>query len=102
MEGIHAKSVIQLRNIKIIKTYHVDTKFIEPVKLLLKESNSIALFFSYKKNKHINSMIFYLVRRSSAYTIVNYLESWGLQTTTSYIRPLFYEQLWQMKKSFSI
>ena len=98
MEGIHAKSVIQLRNIKIIKTYHVDTKFIEPVKLLLKESNSIALFFSYKKNKHINSMIFYLVRRSSAYTIVNYLESWGLQTTTSYIRPLFYEQLWQMKK----
>ncbi len=50
-------------------------------------------------------MIFYLVRRSSAYTIVNYLESWGLRTTThnirptaSYIRPLFYEQLWQMKK----
>ncbi len=43
-------------------------------------------------------MIFYLVRQSSAYTIVNYLESWGIETTTSYIRPLFYEQLWQMKK----
>ena len=43
-------------------------------------------------------MIFYLVRQSSAYTIINYLESWGLKTTASYIRPLFYEQLWQMTK----
>lgn len=43
-------------------------------------------------------MIFYLVRQSYAYTIINYLESWGIKTTASYIRPLFYEQLWQMKK----
>ncbi|MEM6500959.1 MAG: hypothetical protein AAF685_03860 [Cyanobacteria bacterium P01_C01_bin.89] len=41
-------------------------------------------------------MIFYVVRQSSAYTIVNYLESWGIKTSASFVRPLFYEQLWQM------
>ncbi|MEM9245988.1 MAG: hypothetical protein AAGA67_09650, partial [Cyanobacteria bacterium P01_F01_bin.153] len=42
-------------------------------------------------------MIFYVVRQSSAYTIVNYLESWGIKTSASFVRPLFYEKLWQMK-----
>jgi hypothetical protein len=43
-------------------------------------------------------MIFYLVRQQHAYTVIKYLESWGIKTTASFVRPLFYEKLWQMKK----
>jgi hypothetical protein len=43
-------------------------------------------------------MIFYLVRQQHAYTLINYLESWGLKKAALFIRPLFYEQLWHMKR----
>jgi len=43
-------------------------------------------------------MIYYLSRSAHSYTITSYLESWGLQTAASFIRPLSYEKLWKTKK----